>query len=58
MSKNDKIPKPKVRKSWGDLDPATKIEPAERGGKYDRNQAKEEWQNEVEEALFEEDLDL
>jgi hypothetical protein len=57
MSKNDKIPKPKIRKSWRDLDPVTKVEPAARGGKYNRKQAKEEWQNEVEDALlFDEDF--
>lgn len=57
MSKNDKIPKPKVRQSWGDLDPATKIEPAKKGGEYNRTQSKEEWKNEVDDALLDEDLE-
>jgi hypothetical protein len=54
MSKHDKD-KVKIRKSWGDLDPATKVHKDQ--SKYNRAQAKKQLKSELENNLTDETPD-
>ena len=56
MGKQKKSKKPKVRKSWGDLDPTTKIIPDKKTN-YNRTQAKQDFLEALDEEMDWLDID-